>query len=500
MSNRQNPNRINFALTRTSISRGLATALFSLNAPLCCAHESLAINYSVLGGILLFILIQTIIILGLQRSRINNKRARSQLRESQKNLEARIEEHTQNLNKTNQLLIDEVDHHEATGRQLRDTKDYLQSMINSMPSIIIGVSAQGEVTHWNAAAEEAFEIFSQDALGHIISELLPQLPIAPHRITQTIREGSPYQTQYCETLVDDSKRYFDITIYPLIANTQQGTVIRIDDVTLRVTIENMMIQNEKMYSLGEVATGIAHEINNPLSVILQNVQNILRRTQTDFSGNQKVAAAQDLDLRQIEQYLQARNIPALLESIRAAGERAATIVTNMLAFSHGGNKKNNNLAIKPLIEQTLAIFQSFYSQQPVNIKIDIAAPLPCVNGSAPELQQVLLNLLRNARQALCSENVMAIDATIWIKVYQQIDQLVIEIQDNGNGMTENVKNHIFEPFFTTKALGAGTGLGLSVSYFIITEHHQGTIDVKSHPNKGSTFTIKLPLQNKLAIL
>ena len=471
----------------------IATLLWG-STSLCYAQTELTIlNWPYLT-IIVFVILQTLFIVGLQRSRMNNKRARYKLRESQKDLEARIDAHTQDLNKTNQLLIDEVAHHEATGRQLRETKEYLKSMINSMPSIIIGISAQGDVTHWNAAAEDTFEIFSQDALGHPINQLLPKFPLEPRNIIQTMRAGSPYQIQHCETLNNDSKRHFDITIYPLIANPLQGTVIRIDDVTLRVSIENMMIQNEKMYSLGEVAAGIAHEINNPLSVILQNVQNILRRTQSDFSGNQAVAAELNLDLKQVTQYLNARDIPILLESIRAAGERAATIVTNMLEFSHNVNKKMSALAIKPLIEQSLAIFQNLYSQQQekIDIQTNISDMLPSITGSGPELQQVLLNLLRNARQALYSENFIATRATIWIRAYQKNEQVVIEIQDNGKGMSDQVKNHIFEPFFTTKALGTGTGLGLSISYFIITEHHKGTIDVKTHVNKGTTFTLKLP--------
>jgi two-component system NtrC family sensor kinase len=109
------------------------------------------------------------------------------------------------------------------------------------------------------------------------------------------------------------------------------------------------------------------------------------------------------------------------------------------------------------------------------------------------LQQVLLNLLRNAKQALGLVSPTTAPV-IWIKAREQEKHLVIEVQDNGPGMTDNVKRHIFEPFFTTKTIGSGTGLGLSVSYFIITERHQGSIEVKSTPGRGSTFIIKLPIQ------
>lgn len=445
--------------------------------------------------VILLLVLQTLLIIGLQRSRLSNKRARQALKESQKALEEKIRERTESLYTTNNLLIDEVARHEQTGRQLRETKLYLQSIINSMPSIIIGVTSDGEVTHWNAAAENTFEIFSNEALDQKIMDLLPLFPVTLNAIKHSIRSGEPHSMQHTESDADEKKRYFDITIYPLISSTQQGAVIRVDDVTLKVTIENLMIQNEKMYSLGEVAAGIAHEINNPLSVILQNVQNITRRTDANFPINQTRATELGIDFAQVNNYLHAREIPQMLDSIREAGERSATIVRNMLEFSHNSQRKTSLVDIKHLIEQTITLNRSSYSkqqdEQPLRIITEFADLLPPINASAPELQQVLLNLLRNAKQALSSS---APDhPCIWIRAYTENRHLVIEVQDNGPGMTDTIRQHIFEPFFTTKELGSGTGLGLSVSYFIITERHQGTIDVKTASGKGSNFIIQLPL-------
>lgn len=473
-----------------------------MNIPLSLNSLSTADSLTWMGLlVILLVMLQTLLIIGLQRSRMSNKRARNALKESQKELEQKIRERTESLYLTNNLLVDEVARHEQTGRQLRETKLYLQSMINSMPSIIIGVTAEGEVTHWNAAAENTFEIFSNDALGHRITDLLPRFPVTLNTIKSTIREGDPYSTQHVQQDDSEKKRYFEITIYPLISSSQQGAVIRIDDVTLKITIENLMIQNEKMYSLGEVAAGIAHEINNPLSVILQNVQNIVRRTDSSFAINQTRAEQLHIDLQQVQHYLTASEIPQMLNSIREAGERSATIVRNMLEFSHNSQRTTSVIDIKHLIEQTIRLHNSSHSAsdnnapyKPITITTDYTEPLPGLNASAPELQQVLLNLLRNATQALNqSHNEHPLIA---IKVYKAAAQLVIEIQDNGPGMTDTVRAHIFEPFFTTKEVGSGTGLGLSVTYFIITERHQGSIDVKTSPNKGSNFIIKLPLSEK----
>lgn len=448
-----------------------------------------------MGMIVIFLLIlQTLLIIGLQRSRLSNKRARKALKESQHELEEKIRERTESLYTTNNLLVDEVARHEQTGRQLRETKLYLQSMINSMPSIIVGVTASGVVTHWNAAAENTFEIFSNEALDHNIIDLLPLFPVTLNAIKSSIRSGEPQAIHHTHNDQEDQKRYFEITIYPLISSTQQGAVIRVDDVTLKVTIENLMIQNEKMYSLGEVAAGIAHEINNPLSVILQNVQNISRRTDINFPVNHARAQELNIDIQQVNDYLQAREIPQMLDSIREAGERSASIVRNMLEFSHNSQRKTSLVDIKHLIEQTIALNRNSYpnsQKEALQIITEFAEALPPIHASAPELQQVLLNLLRNAKQALVGGGIE--NPTIWIRTYVQQQHLVIEVQDNGLGMSDTTRQHVFEPFFTTKELGSGTGLGLSVSYFIITERHQGTIDVKTAAGKGSNFIIRLPL-------
>lgn len=447
--------------------------------------------------VIVLLILQTLLIIGLQRSRMSNKRARNALKETQKALEQRIHERTESLHTTNCLLKDEVARHEQTGRQLRDTKLYLQSMINSMPSIIIGVTAAGEVTHWNAAAENSFEIFSQDALGKKITTLLPHFPINPQTISNTIREGEPFATQYTEANRDSSKRYFEITLYPLMSHNEQGAVIRIDDVTFKVTIENLMIQNEKLYSLGEVAAGIAHEINNPLSVILQNTQNIQRRTNPELAMNQQRAAQIGIQLQHVDLYWRASEIPQMLEAIRDAGERSATIVRNMLEFSHNSKRNMAMVDVKYLMEQTLVLHRSHLQVEQqdnstsIQLNTQYQEPLPAIKASAAELQQVFLNLLRNATQALKQHPVAA--PQIDIRVYADSAQLVIEIQDNGPGMTDTVRAHIFEPFFTTKDVGAGTGLGLSVSYFIITERHSGSIEVDTAEGKGSRFIIKLPL-------
>ena len=449
--------------------------------------------------ILALLVLQTFFIIGLQRSRLVNKRARSELRENKRELEERITERTDSLSRINEQLQDEIAHHQATEILLRDTQEYLHSMINSMPSVLIGITYEGRVTHWNSAAEWATGCSSEQALDQLLDQVYPDLPMSLEAIRETIDKGVPSIRENIRTGHGSEARYSDLSVYPLIAAQSIGAVIRVDDTTERVRLETMMIQNEKMMSLGELAAGMAHEINNPLSTILHGVQNIKRRTSPEVAANQKVAEQQDIDLEQLAAYLQERQVLLFLENIRDAGERATHIVKNMLEFSRGNDGHNESFDLIQVIEHSLELSEETLSiesgkgKQKPKLDTQLKGPIAPIVGSGAEIQQVVLNLLRNAIQAFNTQEDSDDQSWIEIRAYQQEDQAVLEITDNGPGMTQEVRRHIFDPFFTTKEVGQGTGLGLSVSYFIITEHHSGRIEVDSEPDKGTRFRIYLPL-------
>lgn len=219
-------------------------------------------------------LLQTLLVVGLQRSRAAHKRSKKTLKHSKKDLEQRIIDRTNKLRAINNQLYDEISKHEITEELLRETQDYLHSIINSMPSILIGVTKQGAITHWNSAAEHITGVNMRDALGQHINQLCPSLPVTTESIGTAIEQGLPQVSENIQQGRGSNAQYSDLAIYPLISSEVVGAVIRVDDVTLRVRVENMMIQNEKMLSLGELAAGMAHEINNPLSAILHGVQNL----------------------------------------------------------------------------------------------------------------------------------------------------------------------------------------------------------------------------------
>ena len=443
--------------------------------------------------------VQAIMIGLLQKSRVKYKKARNALEHAKATLETRIDERTESLRNTNNRLSDAAARHEIAEELLRETQDYLHSIINSMPSVLIGVSRHGHITLWNAAAERLIGISSKAALGNTIDEIYPELVISQATIEAAIDSQIPQTLENLQQGSGNEARYSDITVYPLMALEMGGAVIRIDDVTLRVRVENMMIQNEKMLSLGELAAGMAHEINNPLAAILNNVQNIMRRTDPNQAMNKTEADKLDVDLSQLDRYWQQREIPKFLNHIREAGERSARIVSNMLEFSRNQHRDHTPTDIAQLLDNSLDL-ATHSMQLDTGDEIELAKiekrydlNLPPLTCSAVEIQQVILNLLRNAFQAFQQHEYGApLNPTITVATYRENDWYCIEVADNGPGMQEHVRRHIFEPFFTTKDIGEGTGLGLSVSYFIITEHHGGQIGVESLPGKGTRFTIKLP--------
>jgi PAS domain S-box-containing protein len=442
----------------------------------------------------LVIVLLIIIIIVSQVSRRKHKRGRLDLQFTQKELEQKIVERTEKL-------TDEIAKQQATEVLLTETQEYLNSIINSMPSVLIGVTDTGTITHWNSAAEHSTGIQALQALNHNLFDIYPDIPVTSEMITTTIAQGIPRLTENIQQGTGLHAQHSDLTIYPLLAAHKPGAVIRLDDVTMRVRMENMMIQNEKMLSLGELAAGMAHEINNPLSAIINSIQNIQRRTTPELPKNHEVAESLGIGVEQIHSYLQQREVFKFLDSIREAGDRSAKIVTSMLEFSRNGSRNHEPVDLQQLLEHALLLASNSFQLKTrdggtqIQLQKEYEDDLPIVPCAPTEIQQVILNLLRNACQCFITSDSDTEQAPqITLRLYRWDDNICLEVEDNGPGMNEEVSRHIFEPFYTTKEVGQGTGLGLSVSYFIVTEHHDGRIEVESKPGEGTNFIITLPLQ------
>ena len=377
---------------------------------------------------------------------------------------------------------------------------YLKNIIDSMPSVLVVVDNEGIITEWNQAAEKMSGIAWQQAKGCFFVEVFPELRTQLDEVKRAILERRPGKTQRMTKEIQGVTHYLDVMVYPLTENTV-GAVIRVDDVSAQVRIQEMMVQTEKMLSIGGLAAGMAHEINNPLGVILQSSQNILRRISPELVKNREIAEELGLDLAQLRQYLQRRDVLRFFDAIQEAGTRAAKIVSDMLTFSRRSELRFEYVDIKELLDTTMRLAASDYDLKKrydfkqIHIEHDYDANLERVYCDKTEIEQVILNLVKNAAQAMADDGTPS--PTITLTTRREPKFAVIEVRDNGPGMDDITRKRVFEPFFTTKEIGVGTGLGLSVSYFIIKEQHKGNLSVVSEPGKGACFRIRLPLTEEL---
>jgi len=273
------------------------------------------------------------------------------------------------------------------------------------------------------------------------------------------------------------------------------------DITDRKRMEEIMVQNEKMLSVGGLAAGMAHEINNPLAGMIQTAEVMSKRlmAQPRIRANEKAALELGTSMETIEAFMDSRGIPRMLTAIRKSGQRVAEIVSNMLSFARKSDAVVSFHDIGQLLDKTLELattdydLKKNYDFKKIEIKKEYDPDLPLVPCESAKIQQVLLNIFRNGSQAMQTAGVENPTFAIRTSLDRARGKVCIEIKDNGPGMDEKEQKRIFEPFYTTKPIGLGTGLGLSVSYFIIVENHNGEIRVESKPGQGATFFILLPV-------
>jgi PAS domain S-box-containing protein len=395
---------------------------------------------------------------------------------------------------------------DITERKIRESelqrlRKYLGNIIDSMPSMLVGVDAEGTITIWNREAEKITGRAAKEVRGKPLDTAIPRLSAEMERVRRAIRTR---QEQFDPKRIrrENENLFFeDLTIYPLIADGVEGAVIRIDDVTEKVRMEEMMIQSEKMLSVGGLAAGMAHEINNPLAGMIQTARVMANRLVGNdaIPANFKAAEAAGTSMEAIATFMEARGIHRMLDTIIDSGKRVAEIVANMLSFARKSDTQVAIHSLVELLEKTIELaatdydLKTQYDFKQIEVVRKYDANLPRVPCEGAKIQQVLLNIFRNGAQAMQTK---AIDTPrLTIRAYAEADQpmVCLEIEDNGPGMDETTRKRVFEPFFTTKPVGVGTGLGLSVSYFIITENHKGQMSVASTPGKGATFFIRLPI-------
>ncbi|GFK94921.1 Sensor kinase CckA [Fundidesulfovibrio magnetotacticus] len=383
-------------------------------------------------------------------------------------------------------------------RELERASEYLRAIFDSSPSALVCVDARGVVTRANAKALA----LCPECVPGADSRQMPGLGGLVGHALRAIEEGRPLELPREVERKGGTVTARDVMIYPVQASGVREAVVRIDDATESHRMLEVLAQSEKMMSVGGLAAGMAHEINNPLGGIMQSAQVVITRIRPDLPVNRKAAEAAGCSMDGVQEYLARRDIPELLENLRASAKRVATVVSNMLEFSKRSSSAWLPEELNELVERAVLLCLQDYSLadgygfKRITLLREFDPADPSAPCSSQQIQHVIFNILRNAAQAMAESRTT--DPTIILRTWVDAENGYIEIEDNGPGMDDAARRKVFEPFYTTRETGSGTGLGLSVSYFIVRENHGGEITLDSEPGRGSRFTIRLPRRNRAA--
>jgi PAS domain S-box-containing protein len=388
-----------------------------------------------------------------------------------------------------------------TEQALRASEAMLGPITNSMPSALITLNLEGWVIAWNPAATELTGVEERSALGRSLWDLSPDLARYQAVVEHVVAEGEPVRMSREVIHASGQPIYRDVEVFPLLADGIQGAVLRIEDVTGRVRLEEVTLQSAKMASVGGLAAGVAHEINNPLGAIMQGVQMI--EIALDLQRPTTLARMQEMgvDPESLASYLASRGLFDYLDGVRQAGTRAAKIVNDLLGFSRRSESVFAPYDLNGLLRRTLDLaatdydLKKRYDFRNMDLMWELDPDVPQVTCDGPQIQQVVLNLVRNAAQAMSSG--AAAGETddrprLILRSGSDARRVRFEVEDNGPGIPEEVRSRLFEPFFTTKEVGEGTGLGLWLCWSIVVDRHGGRIWSEPGAESGTRFVVELP--------
>ena len=344
--------------------------------------------------------------------------------------------------------------------------DFSENIIESINAGVLACDLEGKVGSWNSAMERLYGLERKDAVGKSLgaifpADLLAELPKASDAQSvlnlYKFRLGTP----------EGKRRIVNLSAVPLEGKDGHilGRLLIFNDLTERVDLEDQLIQAEKLSSIGLLAAGVAHEVNTPLAVITSQAQMLARQLPADDPSS-----------------------PTLDKIIKQAF-RASEIVNNLLKFSRVSGSEYSELDLNRLVRETVSLVEPMLRASKITVKAQLCSSLPLVLANPGRLQQVFMNLIMNARDA------MPHGGELKIATECEDSSVRVEISDNGVGISPEHLSKIFDPFFTTKSTSRGTGLGLAVTYGIIHEH-MGRIEVQSTVGQGTSFRVELPVARK----
>jgi PAS domain S-box-containing protein len=443
------------------------------------------------------------------RTRAACQVAEDALRRARDELELRVEERTAELSRANALLTREIAGRERAQAALLSSERLYRQLTEGILEAIIVTDDRGRIKLFNPAAQRAFGYEEHEVLGQPLSLLITPDDREAHE--QALRRyAETREARWIGPTTERQGRRKGGDVFPLelslsAIDLPEGIVFlgAIHDLTERRRMQAMIVQAEKLASLGLLSAGVAHEINNPLSYVANNLA-VLDR---DYQGLSKVleayeqahpalAAASPELVGRIHQISEAIDLPyikanlgQLLRSTRQGVKRISRIVENLRGFARLDQAAVDRVDLQQAIAGSLELIRGQLAQRHITVEQQDGGALPFVCAPA-QINQVILNLLVNAMQAI--ESAARGGGRIKIETRARGDEVILEVADDGCGIPAEILPRIFDPFFTTKPVGQGTGLGLAISHGIVSDHG-GRIEVESTPGRESRFRVILPV-------
>lgn len=362
-------------------------------------------------------------------------------------------------------------------RQLENARRFNQDIIEHVDIGIMVLDRNFTILSWNRAMARLCGGLTpvDQVIGRDFFDLFPfpDNDRLQARIEELLKTGATYSlyAQPCPTCDHGRESKVNIKIFPINDETGRPSkvIMTLDDITEVRKLEAQLIHAEKLATIGEMYASLTHEINNPLGIIVSKVKMLMAE-----GGQAGYPPELMKDFEQIERH----------------SSRIAEILRNLLTFARKATFEKESVDMNQLIMETTALIQKPFAKFAIRIDWALQPDLPTVLGDPNLLQQVLMNLLSNARDA------MPHGGRVWIRSRRAPEDdgaVVVEVEDEGIGIGQEIIDKIFHPFFTTKEVGKGTGLGLSVSYGIV-QSHGGDLRVESRKGAGALFTIILPIK------
>jgi len=351
-------------------------------------------------------------------------------------------------------------------------RDFNENIVESINIGVFAVDLHDCIESWNAQMEVMYATPRAEALRrHVSAVFSPELQAEFDRLRGEQGVSTLYKFRL-PTPTGES-RTANITIAPLLNRDFDavGRIIIVDDITDRINMETQLAQAEKLSSIGLLAAGVAHEVNTPLAVISSYAQMLGKQLRADAATHER--------------------LQPVLEKITQQTFRASEIVNGLLNFSRLGSVEFAQVDVNAMVRDTVLLLEHQMRSSGVAVEMHLAEGLPTIAGNRGKLQQVLVNLILNARDAMPANS-----GRVNLSTTATSKGVEIRVADNGAGMSEEVVRKIYDPFFTTKSNPAegqrkGTGLGLAVTYGIVQEH-SGTIEVASTVGEGTVFRLEFP--------